>query len=58
MQKFGFMLCLLLVIVGILFNIVMMYSQRWYDSATPMYISTPVLCLAVIVGLLALIAED
>jgi len=57
-QKLGFMLCLLLVIVGILFDVVMMYSQRWYDSAVPVYISTLVLCLAVIVGLLALLAED
>jgi uncharacterized membrane protein YhaH (DUF805 family) len=52
------MFCLLLVIVGILFNVVMMYNQRWYDIAAPMYISTLVLCLAVIIGILALMAED
>lgn len=57
-QRFGFVLCLVLVVVGILFNVVMMFGQRWYESAAPMYVSTLVLCLAVIVGLLAILAED
>jgi hypothetical protein len=61
-QKFGLVLCLLLVVIGIAFNVVDMFGPpsypAYYTSYAPLYISTLVLCLAVIVGLLALMAEE
>jgi hypothetical protein len=61
-QKFGFILSLLLVVVGIGFNVVEMFnpssSPAYYTSYAPLYISTLVICFAVIVGLLSLMAED
>ena len=56
-QKFGFMLCTLLVVVGILFNVTVLFDPS-YRNAAPLYISTLVLCFAVMIGLLALMAEE
>ncbi|MGD8546082.1 MAG: hypothetical protein PVH12_07900 [Candidatus Bathyarchaeota archaeon] len=59
-QKFGFMLCLLLVVVGIMFNVLDMVSMSasYYYSNVPKYLSTFALCLAVIVGLLAVMTTE
>jgi hypothetical protein len=61
-MKFGFILCLLLVIIAIGFNVVDMFGPPSYPatyfSYAPLYISTLVLCFAVIVGLLALMSEE
>jgi Kef-type K+ transport system membrane component KefB len=57
-QRFGFMLCLFFVVIGILINILVLYSWHSYDSPVPMFISTMALCLAVGVGLLALMTKE
>lgn len=62
MRKYGLVLTLLLVIVGLLLNIVTIFwmipSYQHPDNMAYWYVSIVVLFFAVITGMLALLAED